>query len=75
MTVDRCPECGGPMPAPERTGRPRVYCSRRCRSRHGHAAERQRRPPPGPVEWTADELARYEAGLMASFTDPLAGFG
>lgn len=26
-----CPSCGGPMPASASRGRPRVFCSRRCR--------------------------------------------
>lgn len=26
-----CPACGGPMPAPAKDGRPRLYCSDRCR--------------------------------------------
>jgi hypothetical protein len=26
-----CPACGGPLPPPAPTGRPRLWCSRRCR--------------------------------------------
>lgn len=27
----RCANCQGPLPSPARTGRPRIYCSERCR--------------------------------------------
>jgi hypothetical protein len=64
------------MPAPGRSGgQPRVYCSRRCRSRQGHAAEQERRRSREPVEWTAEQLDAYLDGLAATFTDPMAGFG
>jgi hypothetical protein len=26
-----CPACGGPLPPPAPTGRPRLWCSRECR--------------------------------------------
>jgi hypothetical protein len=38
----RCDECGGPLPAPAATGRPRRYCSPRCRKHREHAVARDR---------------------------------
>jgi hypothetical protein len=54
------------MPPSARTGRPRVYCSTRCRKRHGHVAERQRRRTWEPVEWTAEQAERAVEQLLRS---------
>jgi hypothetical protein len=72
VTMDdmRCPHCGGPLafcaacgsvlPAPARTGRPRVYCSDECRYRMAHAA-RGRRRAGRPL--TAGQLVAHLASL------------
>jgi len=33
LGITRCLHCGAPLPSAERTTRPRLYCSDRCRSR------------------------------------------
>ena len=44
-----------------RRGRPRVYCSARCRKRHGHAVARQRARESGGM-LSVDELAALLGG-------------
>ena len=56
----RCAQCGGPLPPPAPTGRPRRYCSGACRSL---ASYHRRRVP--AVAWTAEDGARAEADLAA----------
>lgn len=34
----QCPQCGGPLPPKKPVGRPRVFCSARCRVAHFRAA-------------------------------------
>jgi hypothetical protein len=37
--LGQCPACGGPMPPAKRTGRPRKWCSDKCRvAARGHSA-------------------------------------
>lgn len=58
------------MPAPARTGRPRAYCSTRCRKRHGHLAERDRRREQrrAAMAMSHDELLVW----LRSLPDPFA---
>lgn len=57
-----CPVCGGEIEQPAK-GRPRVYCSRKCRN-----ASRTAKPPtPEPgcaVEHTAEALARWSRDVL-----------
>lgn len=43
QAIATCQRCGGPMPQPASTGRPRVYCSGRCR-KAAYDARRHRLP-------------------------------
>ena len=49
----RCPSCGGRVPQPV-TGRPRIYCSARCKKR----AERRR-------DRDAESRSREQAALVS----------
>ena len=62
----RCARCGRPLPERSGPGRPRVYCSKRCR-RAAAEEKRQAGETGGAgrgfrmVEWTEDDLAALEA--------------
>jgi hypothetical protein len=66
-----CPVCGTAFPASSGPGRPRVYCSDRCRKRAGHQVEaeqaRRRRAERG--EWSLDDLMAW-AATQPEFPDP-----
>ncbi len=49
-----CPECGGPMPPPKATGRPRKVCSDRCRDRRRRRRAALPWPPVAPPGFPAD---------------------
>jgi hypothetical protein len=68
----RCPACGAPVVTTAVRGRPRVFCSDRCRWNTGHRAARQRareRRRAWLDEWTAlageEQLAIVAAELAA----------
>jgi hypothetical protein len=53
-TISLCPACGAIVADTPGPGRPRVYCSKRCRWRAGHIAARDRagtaaQPTPGEL--------------------------
>jgi len=55
----RCPACGGPLPPPARTGRPRRFCSDACRFRHARAQARAQDREP----WSEADQARNAAAV------------
>lgn len=60
-----CPVCGAELPPAAPAGRPRIYCSPRCRWRAGHAVARARgrAARAESMQWSSDELvARLNAG-------------
>ena len=61
-----CPVCGTVIAASPGRGRPRRYCSDRCRWKAGHQRARARAAEPGA--WSDAELGAFMASL-----DPLAG--
>jgi hypothetical protein len=66
----RCPVCGTPIGATATRGRPRVYCSDRCRWRAGHVAARRKQRQWWPADWAAMQDAAQLADLMAAMLDP-----
>ena len=71
-----CPVCGGALPPPAPTGRPRVVCSARCRKARHLASRRVPVTARGSerVEWytPADVLAEYAARWGPFELDPAA---
>jgi hypothetical protein len=61
----RCARCGCPLPPPARTGRPRDYCSGRCRSLASYHRARARAE--------AEALTGEELIAWLAARDPLAG--
>lgn len=57
--TDACPNCGSPLAQPK-TGRRRVYCSRRC----SRAAERRRRREQARVDALAAAVDAVEAAEL-----------
>ncbi len=73
MAVVHCVECGQPLDLPARRGRgrPRLYCSDRCRWRAAARARRAGRPaflpgPPPSREEIAGQLAELLPGAERS---------
>lgn len=65
--ADRCEECGSPLPAPAKVGRPRRYCSDTCRSaarRVRRRAEKVSALTAGPC---ATDIAGHSCGRTARF--------
>jgi hypothetical protein len=63
-----CPACSAVIAAAVRPGRPRVYCSARCRWRQGHAAARQRARARAPL--TPGQVAAVLAAQAARAWTP-----
>lgn len=79
MRPAACRTCGTPLPVPARAGRPRLYCSARCRygARHDRDRRREREPraavelPPAPEPDRA-AIAAELALLVAPAAAPAA---
>jgi len=59
-----CPVCGTAFPASTGRGRPRIYCSDRCRWKAGHqaAAEQARQRRREWAGWSFDDLLAWADG-------------
>lgn len=62
MTACANPGCDNPLPAPNHTGRPAIYCSPACRKRRRH-------PPAGKSDDSVGDAIVVELDHPATSTD------